>query len=94
MAPTYFLEAVDRRNVGMVQRGEGSRLALEPRQMARVVNECLGQELQRDVAAKLGVRGLKDVSHASRSEVADDRELSERCADHHAAIIYGLRDAF
>jgi hypothetical protein len=44
VASTHLLEAVDRGDVWMVQRGEGPRLPLEPRQMARVVKKRLGQK--------------------------------------------------
>ena len=46
------LEAVDRGDVRMVQRGQRLRLALEPRQAVRVSGEHVGQDLDRHLAAE------------------------------------------
>ena len=50
-----FLEAVDRADVGMIQRREHPRLALEACEPIRVARERTGQDLDRDVAPELRV---------------------------------------
>ena len=82
-----FGNFVIRGDVWVVQRGEGSRLALEARQMTRVVNECLGQKLHRDIAAEFGIRGLIDLPHTARAEMVRDGEVSECGADHCSALL-------
>ena len=63
-----FLEAVDRTDVGMVQRREHPRLALEPREPIGVARERTGQDLDRDVARELGVVRLIHLAHAARAQ--------------------------
>jgi hypothetical protein len=46
-----FLEAVNVRNVGMIQGREALRFAREPREAVRVVRERVGQDLERDIAS-------------------------------------------
>ena len=48
--PVHLLEAVDLRDVRMVQRGEDLCFPLESRKAVGVVGEVLGEQLQRDVA--------------------------------------------
>jgi hypothetical protein len=49
-----FLDAHERRDVGMVQRGQGAGLALESR-TAALVEPLLRQHFERNVAAQPGV---------------------------------------
>ena len=51
-----LLEAVDRGDVRMIQRGQDLRLALEARQPLGVRGERLGQHLDRHVAIELARR--------------------------------------
>ena len=59
------LEAVDLRDVRMIQRGERLRFALEARQAVGVGRERLGQDLDRDVAIELRVARAIDLAHAA-----------------------------
>ena len=63
-----LFEAVDRRDVGMIERGEYPRLASEARQPGRVVRELLGKYLDRDLAAKAQIGGAVDLAHPARPE--------------------------
>ena len=45
-----------RGDVGMIQRREGLRFALEAREAVGVVRERVGQDLDRDVAIQLACR--------------------------------------
>ena len=53
----FFLEIMDYRNVGMIQRGENSRNAVV------VVAEAVGKELDGNTAAQPRVGGLISVSY-------------------------------
>ncbi len=49
-----LLQPVDLRDVGMVQRGERLRLALEARQPIGVTGKGVGKNLERDWRSRLG----------------------------------------
>ena len=66
--PFAVLEAVDRRDVRMVERGEDLRLALEAREPLGIARERVGQNLQRDVAVELGVAGPIDLAHPAGAD--------------------------
>ena len=53
--PIRFLEVMDRRNVGVIQRGQHFGFPLEPGQTIGVGGEGLGENLDRDVALQPGV---------------------------------------
>ena len=63
-----FFEAVDVRDVRMIQRREGLGFAGEPRQAIRIIRERVGQDLQRDVAIELRVARPIHLAHAARAE--------------------------
>ena len=63
-----LLDAVDRADVRMIQRGEHPRLALEARQPIRVARERARQDLDRDVATELRVARAVHLAHAARAE--------------------------
>ena len=50
------LEAVDRRDVRMIQRGQDFRFTLKPRQSIRIARDGLRQDLQCDGPLEVGVR--------------------------------------
>ena len=80
--PSRFLEAVDRADVGMVQRREHPRLALEAREPIRVARERARQDLDRDVAPELRVARAVHLAHAARAEQRLQLIAAERCAGH------------
>ena len=65
-------DPVDVRDVRMVERREHLRLAFESRQPLGIVGEQVGQDLERDLAAQLGVAGAVDLAHAARAKRASD----------------------
>ena len=67
-----LFEAVDVRDERMIQRREHARFALEPRQPVRIVNDRIGQDLDRDVAVEARVARAIDLAHATGAESADD----------------------
>ena len=68
-----LLEAVDVRDVRMVQRGEDFGFALEPREALGIRREALRQDLDRDLAFQLRVGGAIHLAHAAGAEL---REIS------------------
>ena len=52
---TDFFEPVDVRDIGMVERGQHLRFALEARQPLRVVGEQIRHHFERDIAIQLGI---------------------------------------
>jgi hypothetical protein len=66
MARTHsrFLEAVDVRNVGMVQRGERLGFPGESGKAVRISGKGVGQDLQRDIAIELRIAGPKHLPHS------------------------------
>jgi hypothetical protein len=66
------LEAVDRRDVGMVEGGEHLRFSAEPCDAITIKREGLRQDLQRDIAIELGVARAIDLAHAPFAEQGHD----------------------
>ena len=64
------LEAVDVRDVGMVQRREDLRFAFETGEPIGVVGEGGGQDLDRDVAIELRIARAIDLAHAAGAKLA------------------------
>src|SRR5262245_29714670 len=67
-----LLEAVDRADVRMIERGQHLSLALEACETFGVVSNRCGQKLQRDVAPELGIACAIDLAHAASAEQRDD----------------------
>ncbi len=65
MCPAGVLEAVQMRDVGVVQRREHLRLAAEAREPFGVARDELRQDFQRDVAMEFRVAGAVDLAHAA-----------------------------
>ena len=61
----------------MDQGGEGFRFTLEASQAIRIVRECFGQDLDRDIAVQLGVAGSIDFAHASATDQLGQLEYAE-----------------
>ena len=67
-----LLEAVQRGDVGMVERGEHACLALEPALVLGIAGGQLVQDLEGDLAAEPDVLGAIDLAHASGAEGRED----------------------
>jgi hypothetical protein len=63
--------------------GKHVRLALEAGESVAIVDEGLGDDLQCDIAAELGIRCPIHAAHAAFAEESDDIEGSEPVADVH-----------
>ena len=78
-----FFQAVDGRDVGMVERREHVGLALEADEPVTIVDEGLGEDLQRDVAGELCIGRPVHPSHTAFAEESDDVVVSEPVPDVH-----------
>ena len=76
-----LLEAVDDRDVRMVERGQDAGFALEPCETVRIGGERLRQDLDRDVAIELRVTRPVDLPHAAFANLRRDHIRPERLAD-------------
>jgi len=72
-----LFQAVDLRDVRVIQRGERLRFAFESRQSIRIVGERVGKNLQRDVTIEFRVPRAIDLAHPTRAERGDDLVGSE-----------------
>src|SRR5208283_2779525 len=77
-----FADFVDGADVGVVQRRSGAGLATETLQRLRLVGHFVGQKLEGDEAAELGVFGLVNDAHAASAEPFEDAVVGDGGADH------------
>jgi hypothetical protein len=63
-----FLQAVDVRDVGMVQCGERLRFAIESSEAIGILRERVGHDLDRDVAIQLRVSRAIDLADSACAE--------------------------
>ena len=71
------LDAVDVRDVRVIERGEDLRLAREPRQPLAVAGEAGRQHLDGDVALQAVVARAIDLAHAAGPDRSDDLVVTE-----------------
>ena len=67
-----LLQAVDSRDVRMVERGEQFRFTLKARQAIRILRERLGQNFDGDVALQLRVARAIDLAHSAGANRGED----------------------
>src|SRR5207237_367637 len=68
----FFLDAVNDRDVWMVERSENLGFANEPREVVGIIGQGVGEEFDRDVAIQLGIGGAVHRAHAAFSELRCD----------------------
>ena len=65
-------EAMDRREIRVVQGGEQARFALEAAAPVRILEKLSGQELDGDVAVEAEIARAIDLTHAPGAESTED----------------------
>jgi hypothetical protein len=65
-------EAVNARNVRVIEGGEHLRLTLESRQSIRLARHAFWESLDGDVAMQLGVAGPIDFAHSAFAQLVQD----------------------
>ena len=85
-----------RGDVGMVERGERLRFALEAHQPIGIGPQTLGQDLQRDVAIELGIARAIHLAHAAFADERRDFVHTKACTgwDGQVCGLYGSRQSF
>ena len=63
-----FFEAINRRDIRVVERGEKLRFAFEAREPIGIAGESFRQNFQRHVAIELGVSGAIHLTHPACSQ--------------------------
>jgi hypothetical protein len=79
-AAVDLLEAVDRADLRVVERGQHARLALEAGHPVGVGREVLGKQLDRDRAAELGVLGEVDRAHPAFADLVGNAVVQQGLA--------------
>jgi hypothetical protein len=85
-----FFQTVDRADMRMIQRGKYLRFTFEASEAVRIGSECLGQDLERDVAIQLRIARAIHLAHAARPEQAQDFICAKPCTrrqSHEALLI-------
>ncbi len=75
-----LFQAVDRCDIGMIQRGEDFGFPLEPGESLRVSDKGVGEDFQGHVPVKACVRRPIDDAHPAFAETAGDLEDAEATA--------------
>ena len=70
-------ESIDDGDVGMVQRGEDLRFAIEAGEAVGVAGEGSGKNFDSGVAVELGIAGAVDFAHAAGAERREDFVMGE-----------------
>src|SRR5206468_5400657 len=74
---TYVMQGAD---VGMVQAGDGARLALEALPQFGVAGEVAGEDLDRHGPVESRVSGAIHLAHPARATGREDLEGAQPCA--------------
>ena len=72
LAAIGALEAVDHRDVGMAERGEGPGFPLEARETIGVLRDRLGQDLDCDLPPEVRIGGPIHFAHPTHADLGDD----------------------
>ena len=83
--PVVVLDVVNRADVGMIQLGGRSSLALESLQGLGIPYQVIRNKLEGNAAPEARIFGLVDHSHAPTAEFSQDAIVRNRLADHGGA---------
>ena len=78
-------DAVDRRDVRVIQGREDARLTLEPREAVRIHGKDHWQNLDRHLTSELRIPGAIDLAHPPGAQLGGDLVRSQALPDRHAA---------
>ena len=76
-AAARSLDTVDGSDVGMIQRSERLRFAVESRDALGIGGERLGQDFDRNLPPEIRVGGSVNLAHATRAKRTDDFKMSD-----------------
>jgi hypothetical protein len=72
--------------VGVAERGQDARLALQPRHQFGICGERWAQDLQRDVPLQACIARAVDLAHSARAEQREDFVDANTAADEAGAV--------
>ena len=75
-------DLVERRDVGMIQRAGGARLAQQASRGFRIMDRSGQQEFERDPPFQVGIFSQIHRAHAAGADVADDPVVRDAGANH------------
>ena len=81
MNAARVLEAVNRGDVRLIERGEDFGFSTKPREAIRISRHGLRQNLDRDLTLQLRVGRAVDLSHSAGTERASDLERADSLPD-------------
>src|SRR5262245_11407816 len=73
------IDAVDLRDVRMIERGQYFRLSLKSCEAASIVGKVQREYLQGDVTFQVEISGAVDLAHPARTDQADDFVRPKAC---------------
>ena len=84
-----FLEAVERRDIRMIERRDDLSLALETFPPLRVSRESFGQDFDGDLTLQLAVASAIDLTHTAHSDGRKDLVVPQATAyfEHHRSSV-------
>src|SRR5947208_6079053 len=80
-AALKFTDLVDRADVGVIERGSSASLAAESFEGLSILGHVVGQKLERDKAAELGVFRLVDHTHPPATQILQNAVVRDGLAD-------------
>jgi hypothetical protein len=83
-----LLDAVNRGNVGVVQRRQRPCFAFEAGQSIRIACERTRQDLDGDVPAETGIPGAVNFAHSAFAKLAEDAVRADVFRDHGDSVDY------
>ena len=81
-----LFDAVDRGDVGVVQRCQNLCFARETGEAIGIGGEGVGENFDGDIAVELGVSGAVDNAHTAFAELRDDSEVCDRLLRAHRVV--------
>jgi hypothetical protein len=85
-------DLVDGADVGMIECGCGAGFTLEPFQDLRVRSQTLGQELQGNESAELGVLGFVDHTHAAATKLLHNAVMGDSLIQQTNSLAFGRKE--
>jgi len=83
-AAIVLADFVNGADVGMIQRGRGSRFEAEAFERLRIVGDVFGEELKGYEAAEFRILGLINYAHAAAAQLLDCAVVGDGLANHAA----------
>jgi len=80
--PVVLADLVNRTDVRVIQRGGSLCFALEPAESLRILCHAVGQELERDETAKIGILRFVDNAHSAAPKLFKDVVMGNDLVDH------------